>query len=309
MDIERLYYDYNIDFLTEGHKHCRTNWVHTPCPFCTGNPGYHLGFNMVGDYFVCWRCGWKPIPLAISKLTRLPEVEVRKIIKGYGIISSGTHLEVLPVPKQPHLLPSHTEPMNQYHKKYLKKRGFDPEKLEREWNLMGTGPIATLDNGKEGKEQKLINYKSRVLIPYIWNNQQVSFDARDITDKSPYKYLACPLAREVIPHKDILYGNQEKWGNKGICVEGTTDVWRLGGKAFATSGIKFTTPQVRAISKVFKRVFIIFDGEEAEAIKQARKLKRQLEFHGVKAFIEKIEGDPGSMKQDDANHLVKTLLK
>jgi DNA primase len=186
---------------------------------------------------------------------------------------------------------------------------FYPDRLEREWNLMGTGPIATLDNGKEGNAKKLINYKSRVLIPYIWDNQQVSFDTRDITNKSPYKYLACPKAREVIPHKDILYGNQEQWGNKGICVEGTTDVWRLGGKAFATSGIKFTTSQVRAISKTFKRVFIIFDGEESEAIKQARKLKRELEFQWVKAFIEKIKGDPGSMKEDDAKHLVKTLLK
>ena len=42
MDIVQLYQDHNVDFMTEGHPHCRPGWVNTVCPFCTGNPGYHL---------------------------------------------------------------------------------------------------------------------------------------------------------------------------------------------------------------------------------------------------------------------------
>ena len=83
-----------------------------------------------------------------------------------------------------------------------------------------------------------INYSHRIIIPYIWNSEIVSFDARDATNKQLNKYQACPLEREIVEHKRILYGTQEMWTDTGICVEGTTDVWRLGTDSFATSGIK-----------------------------------------------------------------------
>ena len=50
MDVLRLYQDYGVDHLTEGHKHCRDGWVNTPCPFCSGNDGYHLGWNLYDNY-------------------------------------------------------------------------------------------------------------------------------------------------------------------------------------------------------------------------------------------------------------------
>lgn len=46
MDIVRLYHDYGVDHRTEGHKHCRPGWVNTECPFCEGNKGFHLGWNI-----------------------------------------------------------------------------------------------------------------------------------------------------------------------------------------------------------------------------------------------------------------------
>ena len=41
---------------------------------------------------------------------------------------------------------------------------------------------------------------------------------------------------------------------------------------------------------------------------QADKLVAELKFRGVDAFRVDIEGDPGSMKQDDANYLIKQLI-
>jgi len=35
----------------------------------------------------------------------------------------------------------------------------------------------------------------------------------------------------------------------------------------------------------------------------------ELKFRGVKAWIENIETDPGAMSQDDADHLVKQIMK
>jgi hypothetical protein len=300
MDIVQLYQDYGLDYKTEGHKHCRPGWVNIECPFCSGNPGYHLSYNLEGDYFLCWRCGWHPIKETISQLLNVTEAEARKIVKQYGLYLAKS---VKQTEKQfnikPHVLPPLSEPIQKQHIKYLQNRNFDPQYLQREFFILGTGPISLLDG---------LNYKLRIIIPFIWEGREISFDSRDITNKHPYKYMACPLAREIIPHKYILYGRQDKWTTTGIAVEGPTDVWRFGFNSFATSGIKYTPEQVRAIAKIFTRVPVCFDGGEPQAQEQAHKLKADLRFRGVDSFVVDITGDPGAMDQKEANYLVKQLM-
>ena len=301
MDILTLYRDYSIDFLTEGHKHCRDGWVNTPCPFCSGNPGLHLGYNLEGDFFTCYRCGWHPISITVATLLKIPETEARRLINQYGLlIPKFTKTSVISIRTKQHKLPSGVGPLLDNHISYLQKRGFDPDQIIREWQILGTGPFSKLDD---------IDYKHRIIIPFIWDNQQVSFDSRDITDKHNSKYMACPKDRELVLHKEILYGKQEHWKDTGICVEGPTDTWRFGFNSFATSGIKYTPKQVRLIAQMFKRVPVCFDGEEPQAIAQANKLVAELKFRGVDAFRVDIEGDPGSMHQEDADYLVKQLIK
>lgn len=299
MDIVALYNDFSIPYLTEGHKHCRNGWINTPCPHCTGNPGMHLGYNLDSDGFVCWRCGWHSIVPTIAKLIHLPEREVYPLIKKYGLLIHKSGKDpIVKIRAKAHKLPSNTSPLLPHHKLYLERRGFDPDYLEREWNLLSTGPISKLDH---------IDYKHRIVIPFIWNGQEVSFDSRDVTGKDPGRYRACPKDRELISHKEIVYGKQSKWKSTGICVEGPTDVWRFGTQSFAVSGIKYTPTQVRNISRIFTHVPVCFD-DDPQATVQANKLVAELKFRGVDAFRVDIEGDPGSMKQEDANYLVKQLL-
>jgi len=184
------------------------------------------------------------------------------------------------------------------HRKYLIRRKFDPDKLEREWGLLGTGPVSRLDR---------INYSRRILIPIHWDGKLVSFQTRDITGRSELKYLACSLEREKIPHKTILYGKQEAWNDTGICVEGVTDVWRLGPAAFAVFGIEYKPQQVRLIAKTFHRVAVVFD-DDPQAVVQADKLVAELRFRGVDAWRVDIVGDPGDMDQDDADYLVREIV-
>ena len=105
----------------------------------------------------------------------------------------------------------------------------------------------------------------------------------------------------------ILYGNQEKWKSTGICVEGPTDVWRLGSAACAVSGIKYTQQQVRQLKNAFKRIAVVFD-DDPQAVVQAKKLVTDLKERNVDAFRIPITGDPGSMDQEDANYLVKQII-
>lgn len=296
MDIIGLYRDFGVEHRTEGHKHCRPGWVNTECPFCTGNAGLHLGWNLEEEYYYCWRCGWKPMVHTIAELIHVSDNEAWNIARQYGRIY--TQVKKAKDGKKPFTFPSNTEPLQENHKKYLRKRGFIPEELQKDWFIKGTGPLSKIDK---------IDYRFRIVIPYIWNGVPVSFDARDITDKQRNKYQACPKEYEEIEHKRILYGDQEKWNPElGICVEGPTDVWRIGKQAFAVSGIAYTPAQVRLIATIFKRVAVVFD-DDPQAQVQAKKLIAELKFRGVDAFNVKIKGDPGSMRQKEVKELLEKI--
>ena len=297
MDIERLYLDYSVPHATEGHKHCREGWIQTACPYCTGNPGLHLGFNFQDNYYVCWRCGWHPIGKTIALLLNINEYEAKQRVRQYGgrVL---THQKDTSKRSKTLKLPTGVVPLSNSHKQYLSRRGFDPDRLEQEWNLMSTGPISKLGD---------TDYKHRILAPIEWDGERVSFTSRDVTDKSPYKYKACSGTYEVINLKSILYGNQEKWRDTAICVEGPTDVWRFGEIAICTFGIKYTPSQLRWMARIFKKVVIIYDNEKQAQI-QATALEADLRFRGLTAWNIQVDTDPGAMSQDDADHLIKTIL-
>jgi hypothetical protein len=297
MDIIRFYRDFGVEHLTEGHKHCRPGYVNVVCPYCTGNPGWHLSWNIQEEYFVCWRCGWHPPLKTFSLLTSLPEYEVKNALPSYGINRTVVYRKE--VVKKELLFPTGTKEIGTEHQRYLSNRGFKWKDIVEKWKIQGTGPLSKLDN---------MYYKFRIIIPFYWNGQVVSFDSRDITGKQQNKYQACPLEREILEHKKILYGNQEYWTDVGICVEGPTDVWRLGPTSFATSGIKYTAAQLKLIATTFKRVAVVYD-DESQAQRQAKNLVADLKFRGVDAWNVKIKGDPGGLTDNEAKELVKSILK
>jgi len=301
MDIERLYRDYNVPFQTEGHKHCRSGWANTACPFCSGNPGLHLGYNEEKDYFFCWRCGWHPTIETIAKLTGFSNREVISFVGNYGGVARRqirTKEPAIKIRTKGFKFPSGVGALREAHKQYLQRRNFDWSKLEQEWGLLATGPTGSLD----GRD-----YRFRVIAPIEWEGHIVSFQGRDITGRSEMKYKACPKDRELVHHKEILYGKQSEWGRIGICVEGITDVWRLGFAAFATFGISYTPAQMMAMIRSFRRIIILFD-DDPQAQEQADKLKAELKMV-IDVHKEVIQEDPGSMSQEDADSLVRQLTK
>lgn len=301
MDIQRFYRDHGIIFITYGHKHAQEGWVNIECPFCTGNPGYHLGFNTYENYFHCWRCGGKFPDQTISKLLGIPQKKAKELIKEYGGTKkrkSQAKQTKVRIRRKAFKFPN-TIPFTDRHKKYLTDRGFfNADEIITEWGLMATGPVSLLD----AKE-----YKHRIIAPIYWDNQIVSFQGRDITNKHKLKYKACPKERELIEHQTILYGKQNMWGNTGICVEGITDVWRMGVNSFGTFGIDYTTSQLRWMIKSFKRIAVLFD-DDPQAVMKAKELVKRLDQFKIDAFRIDIKGDPASMNQKEANYLLKQIL-
>jgi|SRR5690625_429887 len=296
MNAEKLFRDYRINYAEPGEDNYRDGWVNTQCPFCD-DASRHLGISDTG-IANCWRCGWKPLSKAIAKLLNISEQQARSIIRQYGGKSRRQAKEVKRKPRAKALKLPLCTPLQNRHKKYLTGRDFDPERIEKMWRLKGTGPIAKLDK---------TDYRFRIIAPIFWDNKMVSFQGRDITGKHKVKYMACPQDREIIEHQTVLYGRQGKWEDTGLCVEGITDVWRLGYRSFATFGIDFTRHQVREISKHFKRVLILFD-PEPQAQKQANKLKKELLFRNVQTEIIDLQSDPGDLSEKDAKDLIKRIF-
>ncbi|NIU01126.1 MAG: hypothetical protein GWN01_09430 [Nitrosopumilaceae archaeon] len=304
MGVLELYHDYGISYQTEGHKHCVDGWANTACPFCEGEPGLHLGVHLETWVFNCWRCGWKPTEEAIAKLIKLDERKVRQILPQYRKRNRRTSQIVLQKPQVsilPLKLPTGCGVLQRIHRRYLESRRFDPDKIIRDWAVLGTGPVASLDK---------IDYKFRLIVPIYWKGRFVSFQSRDISKKAILKYKTCPKQREVIHHKKILYGNPSGWGDIGICVEGIFDVWRLGIKSFATFGIQVKVEQIIQMSKHFRRILVLFDSEK-QAQKEANKLVSRLRAVGISSWVESLSGsgDPADLNQIEADYIVRQLTK
>ena len=107
-------------------------------------------------------------------------------------------------------------------------------------------------------------------------------------------------------HKDILYGKQSGWTKTGIIVEGVTDVWRLGKRSCAVFGIEYKINQIKIMIKNFKRIIILFDND-IQAQRKAKELQAQLRLFGKDTWIEKIEDDPGSMNDLEAQYLINQI--
>lgn len=304
MSLEQLYIDYNIEIAPENHKHSRDGWINIACPNCkdVSSDGYHLGFNMNNGYFSCYHCGGLPISKVLSLLLNIPYYQIKELINLYDIRNSSFRKpsDSTKVNIHPFKLPSNVSMLTRAHHNYLKGRGFDSAYLEKEFGLLGTGPISTLDD---------IEYVFRIIAPIRWDDQIVSFQSRDYTEKQSLSYITCPRTREKIHHKYILYGrnpNPYIKMKKGIIVEGITDAWRFRGHAYATFGIGYTSKQVNVIRKMFEEVLVIFD-EEKQAQEKARKLCIDLLSRGVKVSNTVFDRDPGSLSQKKADKLLHKL--
>jgi hypothetical protein len=307
MSILDLYRDYGVETAPEGHKHNRPGWVNISCPHCNSDAGkYPLGFNLEGAYYYCYVCGGHRVKDTLAKLLKLRSQDIEEILTKYRLkqrsraVDAVNALKTVRIgDKKRYKRPSDVGPLQKPHLKYLQSRGFDPQYLADVWGVLGTGPTSSLDQ---------IPYKFRIFLPIIWNEKEVTFQARDYTGKQSKKYMACPEARELIHHKHILYGHPSLWDKKkGILVEGAFDAWRFKEAACATLGTGYTPEQVRLMSKTFDRLVIMFDPEPV-AQSRAQKLQAELNFRGVKTTIYTgLETDPGDLKQDDADYILKEL--
>lgn len=286
---------YGIDYRTEGHKHCRPGWVQVPCPFCVGNPGWHLGYEFDHDWWNCWRCGYHrtwDVVLALLHGNRREAKEAIARFKG----REAPRRRRQKIHARELELPPGLQPLTKRARNYLDSRHFDPDLIELVWGIKSTGTIGRL--------------KYRIFIPILLNNQMVSWQCRDVTGNSAVKYLAQQENKELVNNKDTLYGIDQAVGKSCVVVEGVTDVWRMGPGAVATFGIKYRPTQVSMLLQNFEQFHVLFDPADPQAQIQANSLANDLAAFGgkVKLWQPETELDPGDFAQDDADAFMRDVL-
>ena len=320
MDIFDVFRQFAIHHQTSGDRHTSEGWVNCACPFCIGSPGLHLGFHLPDGPFNCWRCGPHRTIETFERLLRVDTQTARSLAaelrNGAG---STSRAPLAKVAITNYRRPSDLGPLRPNHKRYLARRGFDADYLEREYKLLGTSPVSSLDR---------TNYSYRIFIPIPWNDhKEVSFTTRSISAKAEIKYLSCPTERERTPHKSILFRKRRReysdadWqrfelqGGKefvdGIVVEGPFDVMRLDHEAVVgTFGTTVTVRQCLAIKDMFHRVAVIFDSERT-ALARARALCSRLEALGVIAFPVDLGtgSDPADLTPEQAAEVIRLYIR
>jgi DNA primase len=282
---KQFFEDYNIPYNTSG-KNTQSGWIQIKCPFHHDN-SEHLGFNTKGDYFNCWHCGWFSIYEIIKKL--LPNESYKNIKKQYE--SKSIIREKLNKKTKVNKIIVPGEKLKRVHRRYLKNRGFNPTFLERKYKLKGTNYLG--------------NYNHRIIIPIIYKNKIVSYQGRDITNKSKQRYKACSKDKEITHHKDILYNLDNCKKDYIIVTEGIFKVFKLGDNVCCTFGVKYKSKQILLLSK-YKRVYIFFDPDKAGQ-KAAEKLCYELNNLNVEVYNINGEKDPDEMTNKEVQEFLKLI--
>jgi len=291
LGIRELFNSYDIPFIVGGsHRHVRHGWIGVDCPWCgPGTNKYHLGIHEHTHAVVCWKCGHHalgevvsllcriPIAQAISLVRRIPRVRPSPFVEPTrGKIKTPTPLLDLQVP----------------HRRYLEKRGFDPNELVSFWRLRAL------------KIHDRLSW--RIWIPVHFNGEVVSWTTRSISETTRQRYIHARPEQESLPIKTLLYGWDFVRASVIIC-EGPTDVWRIGPGAVATFGIATSLEQVRKLSSVPYRI-VCFDNEPI-AQKAADKLCDTLSnFPGTTLRVCLGSKDPGQATQEEITKL-RSLLE
>jgi DNA primase len=297
IDMERVFRENGIPAVDSSHKHHRHGWINTQCPFCSGSAGAHLGWSINQQYFICWRCGWKPTDKVLQTL--LSPSAAKDVLANYKVTRVRVKTKDKVATATKCVLPKNTR-LNTRTRAYLRSRNFDPKALELLWELRSVN-------------NKIANVLmwNRIIAPIYYQGRLVSYQTRDITGKAKLRYITASKDQEVVHHKHICYGMDQVPTDTVVVVEGITDVWRLGFGAVCTFGIKYTNYQVLQLSKFTNR-YILFDTQDKQARRQGRKLADQLSaFDGDTYYVElpnKYRGcDPADLPQTEADAIMRDL--
>lgn len=275
----------NIPYVTTGNEHCRQGWIQVSCPFC-GDPDFHLGYNIAGNYFSCYRCGSHHLSATLHALTSCGHREAKNFETLFFRKSSQASASTSEISNEivrPTIctLPSNVQiSKNKTAWRYLSERfpQFNDDefaKMCQTYDLRATNWMYVDEKGSSA-------LANRVVIPNYYNGKIVSYQCRDYTGWARSAYITAKPEKEVMFHKDFLWGMDYVPYNKVIVNEGVMDSLTIGHGALHTHGVNFSQQQAECLY-MYDEVFIVYDTDKP-GILGAKKLANMIS-HRVKVKI------------------------
>lgn len=278
--------DYGIDHAFQG-KNISRGWLGLQDPWKGHDTGYHLGWNLSGGYLHSWSTGGHSLYSWMRIVT--PSVNYHTALESYGdyiddrafLKKKTTHAESVPFD---------FDDLSKVAKKYLEKRGFDPDELAKKYNLRDGGFVG--------------DFKFRVIAPIYQDGIIVAYQGRDYTNSQTLRYKMLALEKTAKNPKHCLYNKDNCKSSHLVAVEGMYDCWKWGDGCVATMGTSVTQEQIREMAK-FKKVTLIFDSE-VPAQERAKKIATSLSALGVpsvEVIDTETEKDLGAMTFDEVDKI------
>lgn len=298
MTVEELLRDLKIPRAPDRHHHARSGWWQTDCPFCSPQARrWRLGVNLRDGRTSCWVCGRVPLTPTLARITGRESREISRLTaeltggRGKPLTAAERAADARIGDFRP---PGGRGELLSCHRKFLRSRGFDPAEVAARWGVEGIGPLGG-------------RYAYRIFIPVLLGSQLVSWTTRAVADGDGLRYDSAPAERESVPHRSLLYG-EEQAGHAVLIVESPVDVWAAGPGSVATFGTAYTRAQVLRLAK-FPARYVCFDSGERAGDRAARKLVRDLEvFPGDTYRVELKTGkDPSRVSKQELKSL-RSLL-
>lgn len=292
MNLREVLTGLGIRYVEGGsHPLVTSGWIGIVCPYCDrgrGNPG--LGVQVRTLKTSCWRCGPHGLAAALAEASGRRPAEVRALLGELPTVAQ----EAAPPPGKLEL-PAGLGPLEPVHRRYLEKRGFDPDELAERWGVQGIGLLG-------GK------LAWRIFLPLRdQTGRTVSWTTRAIGNV-PHgeRYRGAKREQSLVPRGDCL-GGIEHVRHAAVVCEGMFDSAWVGPGAVWTAGVGYSRGQIAALAEIPVRA-ILFDREPA-AQRRAHALAARLSvFSGETYVIETSGPDPATSPRAEAAEIRARFL-
>jgi len=257
-----------------------------------GDTEFHSAFNPASGTIYSWISGSVPLRTYLEWVC--PDVPYTKLLKEYS--TEYDYVERIHIRENATSLEYNFPELGRVARRYLEKRGFDVDELITKYKFR--------DGGFTG------DFAYRVIIPIIDTDGRIcSYQGRAYAGQD-LRYKTLAIEKSLVDPKKMLFNLNNCNKDYVVCVEGPFDALKFGDNCCATLGTSVTEAQVQLLTK-YKKVFIIFDSEEA-AQKRARKLADRVSALGVKEVsvidLEDPESkDLGGMNTDQISKIKEEL--
>ena len=288
----------SIEFREAGeHKNVRHGSLGVNCPKCSPHSNQFLcGIGLNRSFVSCWRCGrLGGLASTLASIANLPVNAVLAVLRESGV-SGANQSDWKPsqTPAGKYSPPDGVGELLPVHRRYLEKRGYDPDYVYEHWGIRGIG----MDGGR---------YKWRLFLPIIQNNRPVAWQTRAVGKDVEPRYLSSPAERSDVSIKHCLFGEQHA-RHSVIVVEGAFVAMLIGDGAVATCGVGYTEQQLVRIAKYPQRT-IVFDNEP-QAQRRASELADALSTFPGDTFIVNLSGpQPDSSPPEEICELRMRFLE